>query len=127
MPFQKKQLLVLFCSVDLCTEYCVLFFVENWILKVCKSYIHIVSICFNIFEPSFIGGVDICTMPFTCLYRTADISSLSCSLDNLETYISCSVHKCELHSRCLCPFISFLSGFNANYSKTHNFIYISSL
>ena len=32
-------------------------------------------------------------------YRTADISALSRSLDSEEIYISCSVHKCEWHSR----------------------------
>ena len=37
-------------------------------------------------------------MSFRFVYRTADISALSPSLDSLEMYISCSVHKCEWHS-----------------------------
>ena len=34
MPFLKKQVFVLFHSVDLFTEYRIWFFEENWILKV---------------------------------------------------------------------------------------------
>ena len=37
-------------------------------------------------------------MPFRFVYRTADISALSRSLESADIYISCSVHKCEWHS-----------------------------
>ena len=37
-------------------------------------------------------------MPFRFVYRTADISALTCSLDSSEIYISWSLHKCEWHS-----------------------------
>lgn len=38
------------------------------------------------------------TMPFRFMYLTADISAPSRSLDSVEIYTSCSVHKCECHS-----------------------------
>ena len=34
MSFPKKHLFLQFHSMDLCTKYSVLFFEENWILKV---------------------------------------------------------------------------------------------
>ena len=38
-------------------------------------------------------------MPLRCVYRTADISALSQSLDSAEIFISNSVHKFEWHSK----------------------------
>ena len=44
-------------------------------------------------------------MPFRLVYRTADISALSRSLDGAEIYISCSVHKSEWHSMYIYIFV----------------------
>ena len=43
MPFSKNQLFVQFHSVDLCIEYRVLFFEENWIFKVKAVYADVAS------------------------------------------------------------------------------------
>ena len=40
-----------------------------------------------------------------CVYRTADISVLSRSLDSVEIYISCSVHKYECYSILYLPLL----------------------
>ena len=44
---------------------------------------------------------DFSTEPNSWLEQMIYLLSFFCSLDSAEIYISCSVHKCECHSRCL--------------------------
>ena len=86
-PLREK----LFCGLphfrsSLCTFFNLTFKRELTNVTFISFFLHICN---------FLGN----TMRFRFVYRTADISALSRSWECAEIYISCSIHKCNWHSR----------------------------